>query len=73
MKKYIIYLFLFLILCFLIPILFTKSFKNAQETNVPQNTDVIPKVTYDYKKYKTVKLYHKKTKKNFHTLFYIIF
>lgn len=63
MKRYIIYLFLFLALCFLIPILFTKSFKKAQETNIPQNEEVIPKVTYDYKKYKTVKLYHKKTKK----------
>lgn len=63
MKRYIIYLLLFLTLCFLIPILFTKSFKKAQETNIPQNEEVIPKVTYDYKKYKTVKLYHKKTKK----------
>lgn len=63
MKKYIIYLVAFLALCFLIPILFTKSFKKAQETNIPQNKEVIPKVTYDYKKYKTVKLYHAKTKK----------
>lgn len=63
MKKYIIYLITFLILCFLIPILFTKSFQKAQKTNVPSNTEVIPEVTYDYKKYKTVKLYHKKTKK----------
>lgn len=63
MKRYIIYLLLFLTLCFLVPILFTKSFKKAQETNIPQNEEVIPKVTYDYKKYKTVKLYHAKTKK----------
>lgn len=63
MKKYIVYLMTFLALCFLIPILFTKSFQKAQETNIPQNEEVIPKVTYDYKKYKTVKLYHKKTKK----------
>ena len=52
MKKYIIYFLIFLALCFLIPILFTKSFKKAQETNIPQNEEVIPKVTYDYKKYK---------------------
>ena len=63
MKKYITYLILFLTLCFLIPILFTKSFKKAQETNMPKNEEVIPKVTYDYQKYKTVKLYHAKTKK----------
>jgi len=63
MKRYIIYLVLFLASCFLIPIVFTKSFQKAQETNIPQNEEVIPKITYDYKKYKTVKLYHKKTKK----------
>ncbi len=63
MKKYFVYLVAFITLCFLIPVLFTKSFQKAQETNIPQNEEVIPKVTYDYKKYKTVKLYHKKTKK----------
>lgn len=63
MKKYIIYLLIFLALCFLTPVLFTKSFKKAQETNMPQNEEVIPKVTYDYKKYNTVKLYHAKSKK----------
>lgn len=63
MKKYLMYLLLFLTLCFLIPVLFTKSFKKAQETNIPQNEEVIPKVTYDYKKYNTVKLYHAKSKK----------
>ena len=63
MKKYFVYLVAFIALCFLIPVLFTKSFQKARETNIPQNEEVIPKVTYDYKKYKTVKLYHKKTKK----------
>jgi len=42
---------LFLASCFLIPIVFTKSFQKAQETNIPQNEEVIPKITYDYKKY----------------------
>lgn len=62
MKNYIISFFLFIILCFCIPVLFTKSFQKAKETNVVQNEE-ITKVTYDYKKYKTIKLYHNKTKK----------
>lgn len=62
MKKYIIYFFLFIILCFLIPILFTKSFENTNnKTQGKENS--IPESTYDYKKYKTVKLLHTKTKK----------
>lgn len=62
MKKYITYFFLFIILCFLIPILFTKSFENTNnKTQGKENS--IPESTYDYKKYKTVKLLHTKTKK----------
>lgn len=61
MKNYIISFFLFIILCFCIPVLFTKSFQKAKENNVVQNEE-IAKVTYDYKKYKTIKLYHNKTK-----------
>lgn len=59
MKRYIIYLLLFISICFLIPILFTKSLETAQ-------TDVIEEIessTYDYKKYQTVRLFHAKTKK----------
>ena len=64
MKKYFIYLLLFIILCFLIPILFTKTFQKANKAKVEQNTkEEIEPSTYDYKKYKTVKLLHAKTKK----------
>ena len=64
MKRYLTYLLILIILCFSIPVLFTRSFQKAKETNVAQNIEEdIPPITYDYKKYKTVKLYHAKTKK----------
>lgn len=63
MKKYIICILIFISCCFLIPVLFTKSFQKVKQTNINQN-EIIEKSTYDYKKYKTVKLYHSKTKKS---------
>lgn len=63
MKKYLTYFLVLLILCFFIPVAFTKKFKTVQ-TDIMQNAeDVIKPLSYDYKKYKTVKLYHAKTKK----------
>lgn len=61
MKKYIIYLLVFITLCFLIPIIFTKSFETEQ-VDVAQN-EVIQPSTYDYKKYQTVNVLHTKTNK----------
>ena len=62
MKKCLIYLILFIILCFLIPIIFTKSTKETSSVSTMQNNEAnIPKSSYDYKKYNTVKLLHKKT------------
>ena len=61
MKKYLIYLFAFVLLCFLIPVIFTKSFE-TEATDVAQNEYIIPS-TYDYKKYQTVRLLHSKTNK----------
>lgn len=65
MKKYIVYLLIFLILCFSIPILFTKSFQAKQaSTNTNEKVNGITvESTYDYAKYKTVKLLHKATNK----------
>lgn len=60
-KKYIIFLFIFIFLCFLIPVIFTKTFE-TKPTDIAQN-EVIEPSTYDYKKYKTVKVLHTKTKK----------
>lgn len=61
MKRVIGYFFLFLLLCFLIPIFFTSPFsKKENETIAQQNQEIIPS-TYDYKKYQTVRLLHTKT------------
>ncbi len=63
MKKYIAGLLIFILICFLIPILFTKSFKTKQANGTQNVEETIPKVTHNYKQYKTVKLLHAKTKK----------
>ncbi len=62
-----IYLFVLILLCFAIPIIFTSPPKqqanaSANETKQEQKNN-IPKVTYDYKKYTKIKLYHTSTKK----------
>ena len=63
MKKYIIYLFIFLCICFFIPIFFTSPFSSKEvNSNIEQNI-ITTEATYDYKQYKNVKLLHKKTNK----------
>ncbi len=63
MKKYIAYLLIFLFICFAIPIFFTSPF-HLKETNGTQIANGITvEATYDYKNYKTVKLFHKDSKK----------
>ena len=62
MKKYLIYLLLFITLCFLIPVIFTKPFE-TKTVEVAQNLEEILHSTYDYKKYQTVRLLHTKTNK----------
>ena len=64
MKKYMMYLCIFLFICFAIPIFFTSSF-DLKETNHNdiQVNSITVESTYDYKKYKTVKLLHKDSKK----------
>ncbi len=61
MKRYIIYLLLFLCICFLVPIIFTASFRIASVNTT--NNEITVEATYDYKQYKKVKLLHKKTGK----------
>ncbi|MCI9177160.1 MAG: stage II sporulation protein D [Clostridia bacterium] len=63
MKKYIICLFLFFVLCFAIPIFFTSPFKPKQVSNSNIQNGITVESTYDYNQYKTVKLLHKKTQK----------
>lgn len=59
MKKVIIYFLSIVLLCFLIPILFThkNNFKNYEK--IEQNTDK----TYDYGIYNQVNLLHTKTRR----------
>ncbi len=59
MKKVILYIFVFIIICFLIPILFTKKFVN-QET-ISMTNQIKEKESYDYKQYNTIKLLHVET------------
>lgn len=62
MKKYIVYLLLFLVICFSIPIFFTSPFKEKEVSNQNENK-IIVESTYDYNQYKTVRLFHKKEEK----------
>ena len=62
MKKIIVYIISFVLICFIIPIIFTNSFKikevmadNKEEINNDTN------VSYDYGKYNKVKLLHVST------------
>lgn len=56
MKKIIILILIFVLMCFMLPIIFTKKY-NAQETVAKEET----KKEYDYKQYNTIKLLHAKT------------
>ncbi len=59
------YLIVFLGLCFAIPFIFTTSFnlkKQPANSNSTKNNEIVES-TYDYNKYKTIKLLHKSTQK----------
>lgn len=64
MKKLLIYYILLIFICFAIPIIFTTNYleetKNSKENEI---TNILTQSTYDYKKYKTIKLLHTKTNK----------
>ena len=65
MKKYLMYISIFFVVCFGIPILFTQSFQK-QQVKESSNSNVenqIIESTYDYSEYNTVKLLHKDTNK----------
>ena len=73
MKKVLIYLIIFIIIVFILPILFTqrKNNKNkdiectvnSENTGLENNTNVENNVDvqYEYNKFSTIKLYHKKS------------
>lgn len=61
MKKIFLYILCLVLICFLIPILFTKRNNTTQTSVVEKPKEVQEKVTYDYGKYNKVKLLHTKT------------
>ena len=69
MRKLIIYILIFILISFLIPILFTNKFGDSKQTfskienidNKNENSSNINESSYDYKKYNTVKVLHTKT------------
>lgn len=61
MKKIFLYILCLVLLCFLIPILFTKRNNTTQTSVVEDPKEDINKVTYNYGKYNRVKLLHTKT------------
>ena len=67
MKKIILYIFILILLCFAIPIIFTtKRFEQVNNRNIEnkekQNIE-ISESTYDYKNYTNIKLLHASNKK----------
>ena len=62
MKKIFLYILCLVLICFLVPILFTKRNNTTMQTSVVEEHEKTPeKVTYDYGKYNKVKLLHTKT------------
>ena len=63
MKKILCYIFLFVLLCFSIPIIFTKKQeeKTIAKLTINEQKSEIIKQGYDYKQYNTIKLFHSKT------------
>ena len=64
MKKFLLYFFAFVFICFLLPALFTKQdikVADSKPQEEQQNEEIILEPKYDYKKYGTIKLLHKET------------
>lgn len=62
MKRIFLYTLIFILICFAIPILFTKG-NTAQEVaeKVETNSEVVTENIYDYKNYQKIKLLHSAT------------
>lgn len=76
MKKFLLYFFAFVFICFLMPALFTKQDKPVDSNTIEENNEtrvsevettkettekIAEETTYDYKNYGTIQLLHKKT------------
>ena len=68
MKRVLLYLIIFVLICFFLPVIFTPQSKNTAKTieNEEENKNIeieqVTKSTYDYKNYKEITLYHTSTK-----------
>lgn len=60
MKKIILYIVIFVLLCFCIPIIFTNNKIKDVAKEIDNNAQIIPS-TYDYKNYQIIKLLHSAT------------
>ena len=65
MKKILFYIWIFVIICFIIPIIFTSKRKQetlaeVQEDVASENNKELQEAEYDYKNYSTIKLLHSK-------------
>lgn len=64
MRKMLIYILVFVILCFAIPIFFTEQSEKEVIANLNQEVESSKqeeKVNYDYKEYNIIKVWHEKT------------
>lgn len=64
MKKILIYFFIFLLICFIIPAILTRKIENTDsevEQNITSKEDETIKDGYNYNKYGSIKLLHTKT------------
>lgn len=68
MKRILLYALSFILICFAIPILFTKGFENKQVASNLENEQIVNETDnnlntgeYNYKEYNTIKLLHAKT------------
>ena len=60
MKRIILYILIFIFICFGIPIIFTNSKIQNVAKEITNNNEITPN-TYDYKDYQTIKLLHSTT------------
>lgn len=60
MKKIVIYLFLFIAICFTLPIIFTNKSTQKVSKEIEKNEDKLEN-NYDYKEYSKIKLLHTAT------------
>ena len=61
MKKFLLYFFCFIFICFLLPAMLTKIDIPTNSSEVKEENNTVEESTYDYKKYGTIRLLHKKT------------